>query len=73
VTSEVCRCCAAAAALEGQHSHLVLDAVLNGQPVQLTQLWLVMRSSWSLENDPGCIVLHSLQNLNAAGWSTELQ
>ena len=24
----------------------------------------------SLENDPGCIVLHSLQNLNAAGWST---
>ena len=37
MTSEVCRCCGAAAAFEGQHSDLVLDCVLNGQPVQLPQ------------------------------------
>ena len=37
VTTEVCRCCGAAAALGGQHSHLVLDSVLNGQPMQFTQ------------------------------------
>jgi len=30
VTTEVCRCCCAAAALESQHSDLVLDSVLNG-------------------------------------------
>jgi len=35
--TEVCRCCGAAATLEGQHSDLVLDSVLNGQPMQLTQ------------------------------------
>jgi len=67
---EVCQCCVAAATLDGQHSHLVLDSVLNGQPMQLTQYWLDMKSSWNLENDLGCIVLHSLQNLNTAGWST---
>ena len=60
MTTEVCRCCGAAATLEGRHSHLVLDSVLNGQPMQLTQQWLDMRSSWTLENDPDCIVLHSL-------------
>jgi len=28
--TELCRCCGAAATLEGQHSHLVLHSVLNG-------------------------------------------
>jgi len=28
-----------------------------------------MRTSWSLEDDPSCIVLRSLQYLDAAGWS----
>ena len=37
VTTEVCRCCGADAALESQHSHLVQDSVLNGQPVQVPQ------------------------------------
>ena len=29
MTTEVCQCCSAAATPEGQHSHLVLDSVLN--------------------------------------------
>ena len=31
MTTEVCRCCGAAVTLEGQHSHLLLGSVLNGQ------------------------------------------
>jgi len=30
-----------------------------------------MTTSWSLEDDPGCIVLRSLQYLDAAGWTDE--
>ena len=37
VTTELCWCCGTAATPEGQHSYLVLDSVLNGQPVQLMQ------------------------------------
>jgi len=37
VTTEVRRCCGAAAALESQHSDLELNSVLNGQPVHVLQ------------------------------------
>jgi len=59
-----------AANLKSQQSHLVVNSLLNGQPVQRVQQRCGMGSSWHLEDDASSVVLHSLQLPDGVGWST---
>jgi len=59
-----------AANLKSQQSHLVVNPLLNGQPVQRVQQRRGVGSSWRLEDDPTSVVLHTLQLLDGVGWST---
>ena len=61
-----CRCVADP---ERQQSRLVIDSLLNGQPVQCVQQRRGVGSSWRLEDDPSRIVLHTLQLPDGVGWS----
>jgi len=51
-----------------QHRHLVVNSVLNRQPVSLTHQRFGMGPPGCLEDDSGSIVLHTLQLLDAADW-----
>ena len=55
---------------ECDHRHLVDDSLINRQPVQAVQQLLGVGSSWHLEHDPSCVVLHTLKFLDGAGRST---
>jgi len=59
-----------AANLKSQQSHLVVNPLLNGQPVQRVQQRRGVGSSWCLEDDPTSVVLNTLQLLYGVGWST---
>jgi len=59
-----------AADLKSQQSHLVVNSLLNGQPVQRVQQRRDVGSSWGLEDDPSSVVLHTLQLSDGVGWST---
>jgi len=54
---------------ECDHRHLVDDSLINRQPVQAVQQRLGVGSSWHLEHDPSCVVLHTLKFLDGAGRS----
>jgi len=54
------------------HRHLVDDPLINRQPVQAVQQRLGVGSSWHLEHDPSCVVLHTLKFLDGAGRSAVL-
>ena len=62
------RCCALN--FECDHRHLVDDSLINRQPVQAVQQRLGIGSSWHLEHDSSCVVLHTLKFLDGAGWNT---
>jgi len=51
-------------------SHLVVNSLLNGQPVQHVQQRRGVESCSRLEDDPSCVVLHTLQLPDGVGWST---
>jgi len=53
-----------------EQSHLVVNSLLNGQPVQRVQQRRGVGLSWRLEDDPSSVVLHTLQLLDGVGWST---
>jgi len=59
-----------AADLESQQSHLVVNSLLNRQPVQRVQQRRGVGSSWRLEDDPSSVVLHMLQLPDGVDWST---
>jgi len=59
-----------AADLESQQSHLVVNSLLNGPPVQRVQQRRGVGSSWRLEDDPSSVVLRTLQRSDGVGWST---
>ena len=59
-----------AANLKSQQSHLVVNSLLNGQPVQRVQQRRGVGSSWRLKDDPSSVVLHMLQLPDGVGWST---
>ena len=44
----------------GDHRQLVSDPLLDRQPVQSAKQRLGVGSTWRLEHDPRCLVLHSL-------------
>ena len=55
---------------ECDHRHLVDDSLINRRPVQAVQQRLGSGSSWHLERDPSCVVLHTFKFLGGAGQST---
>jgi len=59
-----------AADLKSQQSHLVVNSLLNGQPVQHVQQRRGVGSSCRLEDDPSSVVLHTLQLPDGVRWST---
>jgi len=62
-----------AADLKSQQSHLVVNSLLNGQPVQRVQQRRGVGSFWRLEDDPSSVVLHTMQLLpDGVGWTPNL-
>ena len=59
-----------AADLKSQQNHLVVNSLLNGQPVQRVQQRRGVGLSWRLEDDPSSVFLHTLQVTDGVGWST---
>ena len=58
-----------AADLKSQQSHLVVNSLLNGQPVQRVQQRRGVGSSLRLEDDPSSVLLHTLQLPDGVRWS----
>jgi len=53
-----------------QDGQLVINALSNREPMQLLEEWLRWRWSGTLQNYTSRSVLHALQLLNTAGWSS---
>jgi len=56
-----------AADLKSQQNHLVVNSLLNGQPVQRVQQRRGVGLSWRLEDDLSSVVLHTLQLPDGVG------
>ena len=53
-----------------QDGQFVVDPLSNRELMQLLEKWLRWRSPGALQNDTCRSVLHTLQLLNTAGWSS---
>jgi len=53
-----------------QDGQFVVDPLSNWEPMQLLEEWLRWRSPDALQKVTSCSVLHALQLLNTAGWSS---
>ena len=53
-----------------QDGQFVVDPLSNREPMQLLEEWLRWRSPGAPQNDTRRSVLHALQLLNTAGWSS---